>query len=107
MQLSRAGGSRLPIFVEQAKQLGASHVQVAERAIGRVDDVLVMGGDYDPVTGDDVRRLVASHRRTGSRRHDRLDRAGRSRGCSRVVRKGSRLVEVVEDVDMLPEIGDP
>ena len=42
-----------PVFVEQSKQLGTGHaVQAAERAVGRVDDVLVMGGDYDPVTGD-------------------------------------------------------
>ena len=56
-----------PVFVEQAKQLGTGHaVQVAERAVGRVDDVLVMGGDFDPVTGDDVKRLVASHRRSNA-----------------------------------------
>ena len=92
-----------PIFVEQAKQLGTGHaVQVAERAIGRVDDVLVMGGDYDPVTGDDVRRLVASHRRRGAAAtiaSTVLDDPG---GYGRVVRKGSRLVEVVEDVDASP-----
>jgi bifunctional UDP-N-acetylglucosamine pyrophosphorylase/glucosamine-1-phosphate N-acetyltransferase len=94
-----------PVFVEQAKQLGTGHaVQVAERAIGRVDDVLVMGGDYDPVTGDDVKRLVASHRRsnaTATIASTVLDEPG---GYGRVVRRGSRLVEVVEDVDASAEI---
>jgi bifunctional UDP-N-acetylglucosamine pyrophosphorylase/glucosamine-1-phosphate N-acetyltransferase len=94
-----------PIFVEQARQLGTGHaVQVAERAIGRVDDVLVMGGDFDPVTGDDVKRLVASHRRSNAAAtiaSTLLDDPG---GYGRVVRKGSRLVEVVEDIDATPEI---
>jgi bifunctional UDP-N-acetylglucosamine pyrophosphorylase/glucosamine-1-phosphate N-acetyltransferase len=94
-----------PIFVEQPKQLGTGHaVQVAERAVGRVDDVLVMGGDFDPVTGDDVKRLVASHRRSGASAtiaSTVLDDPG---GYGRVVRRGSRLVEIVEDLDASPEI---
>jgi bifunctional UDP-N-acetylglucosamine pyrophosphorylase/glucosamine-1-phosphate N-acetyltransferase len=94
-----------PVFVEQSKQLGTGHaVQVAERAVGRVDDVLVMGGDYDPVTGDDVKRLVASHRRSNAAAtiaSTVLDDPG---GYGRVVRRGSRLVEVVEDLDATPEI---
>jgi len=94
-----------PVFVEQGKQLGTGHaVQVAERAVGRVDDVLVMGGDYDPVTGDDVKRLVASHRRSNAAAtiaSTVLDDPG---GYGRVVRRGSRLVEVVEDLDATPEV---
>ena len=95
-----------PVFVEQAKQLGTGHaVQVAERAIGRVDDVLVMGGDFDPVTGDDVEALVASHRRSNAAATHRLDRARRPRrlrpGRSR---RAARLVEVVEDRRCADEI---
>jgi len=94
-----------PVFVEQTKQLGTGHaVQVAERAVGRVDDVLVMGGDYDPVTGDDVKRLIASHRRSTAAAtiaSTVLDDPG---GYGRVVRRGARLVEVVEDLDASPEI---
>ncbi len=99
------GLSPKPVFVEQSKQLGTGHaVQVAERAVGRVDDVLVMGGDYDPVTGDDVKRLVASHRRSKAAAtiaSTVLDDPG---GYGRVVRRGSRLVEVVEDVDASPQV---
>ncbi|HJR96751.1 MAG TPA: bifunctional UDP-N-acetylglucosamine diphosphorylase/glucosamine-1-phosphate N-acetyltransferase GlmU [Actinomycetota bacterium] len=94
-----------PVFVEQTRQLGTGHaVRAAERAVGRTDDVLVMGGDFDPVTGDDVKRLVASHRRSTAAAtiaSTVLDDPG---GYGRVVRRGSRLVEVVEDVDATPEI---
>jgi bifunctional UDP-N-acetylglucosamine pyrophosphorylase/glucosamine-1-phosphate N-acetyltransferase len=56
-----------PVFVEQGELLGTGHaVQVAEKAVGRVDDVLVANGDFDPVTPDDVRALLRTHRRTKS-----------------------------------------
>ena len=99
------GLSPAPVFVEQTKQLGTGHaVLAAERAVGRVDDVLVMAGDFDPVTGDGVKRLVVSHRRTNAAAtiaSTVLDDPG---GYGRVVRRGSRLVEVVEDIDATPEI---
>ena len=94
-----------PIFVEQAKQLGTGH-DAGRRARDRASRRRARDG----------RRLRPGHRRRraalgrvtsaqGSRRHDRLDRAGRSRGYGRVVRKRSRLVEVVEDVDASPRSG--
>ena len=89
-----------PVFVEQPRQLGTGHaVRVAERAVGRVSDVLVLGGDYDPVTGGDVKRLVASHRRSNAAAtiaSTVLDDPG---GYGRVVRTRTRLIEIVEDVD--------
>jgi bifunctional UDP-N-acetylglucosamine pyrophosphorylase/glucosamine-1-phosphate N-acetyltransferase len=94
-----------PVFVDQPRQLGTGHaVRVAERAVGRVDDVLVMGGDYDPVTGADVRRLMGTHRRARSVAtiaSTELDDPG---GYGRVVRNGVRLVEIVEDVDASPAV---
>jgi bifunctional UDP-N-acetylglucosamine pyrophosphorylase / glucosamine-1-phosphate N-acetyltransferase len=94
-----------PVFVEQTRQLGTGHaVRVAERAVGRVRDVLVMGGDYDPVTGDDVKRLIASHRRSNASAtiaSTVLDDPG---GYGRVVRVRTRLIEIVEDVDATPEV---
>ncbi|TMK93491.1 MAG: hypothetical protein E6G37_06405 [Actinobacteria bacterium] len=66
-----------PVFVEQAKQLGTGHaVLVARRAVGRVDDVLVANGDYDPVRPEDVRALVRHHRRADSVRGDPPDQRG-------------------------------
>ena len=50
-----------PVFVEQAEQLGTGHaVLEAEQAVGRAQDVIVVGGDFDPVTGDDLKRLVSA-----------------------------------------------
>jgi bifunctional UDP-N-acetylglucosamine pyrophosphorylase / glucosamine-1-phosphate N-acetyltransferase len=89
-----------PVFVEQAKQLGTGDaVRVAQRAVGRVDDVLVMGGDYDPVTPEGVRRLMATHRRSGAAATIASTDLSDPTTYGRVVRDGSRLVEIVEEVD--------
>src|SRR5688572_31845437 len=56
-----------PVFVEQAEQLGTGHAaQLAEKAVGKVDDVLVANGDFDPITAVELKKLLASHRRTGA-----------------------------------------
>jgi bifunctional UDP-N-acetylglucosamine pyrophosphorylase / glucosamine-1-phosphate N-acetyltransferase len=94
-----------PVFVEQPRPLGTGDaVRVTREAVGRADDVLVIGGDFDPVSGDDVRRLMASHRRGSAAAtiaSTVLDDPG---GYGRMVRRGSRLVEIVEEVDADPEI---
>jgi bifunctional UDP-N-acetylglucosamine pyrophosphorylase / glucosamine-1-phosphate N-acetyltransferase len=87
-----------PVFVEQAEQLGTGHaVLVAEAAVGRVSDVLIANGDFDPVRPDDVRRLLRLHRRSASAASvltTELDEPGR---YARVVRAGSRIERVIED----------
>ncbi|MBA3737180.1 MAG: bifunctional UDP-N-acetylglucosamine diphosphorylase/glucosamine-1-phosphate N-acetyltransferase GlmU [Actinobacteria bacterium] len=89
-----------PVFVEQAEQLGTGHaVQLAEKAVGKVDDVLVANGDFDPITTTDLRKLLTSHRRTGAAvtlGSTVLDEPG---GYGRVVREGSRVVDVIEGRD--------
>ena len=94
-----------PVFAEQARPLGTGDaVRAAKTAVGRVDDVLVIGGDFDPVTGEDVRRLMASHRRgsaVATMASTLLDDPG---GYGRMVRQGSRFVEIVEEVDADPRI---
>jgi bifunctional UDP-N-acetylglucosamine pyrophosphorylase/glucosamine-1-phosphate N-acetyltransferase len=94
-----------PVFAEQPKPLGTGDaVRAAQRSVGRADDVLVIGGDFDPITGDDVRRLMASHRRgsaVATIASTVLDDPG---GYGRMVRSGSRLVEIVEEVDADPEV---
>jgi bifunctional UDP-N-acetylglucosamine pyrophosphorylase / glucosamine-1-phosphate N-acetyltransferase len=94
-----------PVFVEQPRRLGTGDAVAAAAArFGRVDDVLVVGGDYDPVTPEGVRALVAAHRRTHAAAtvaSTELDDPGT---YGRVVREGGRLVEIVEDADATPEI---
>jgi bifunctional UDP-N-acetylglucosamine pyrophosphorylase / glucosamine-1-phosphate N-acetyltransferase len=94
-----------PVFVEQAEQLGTGHaVQLAEDAVGKTADVLVANGDFDPIVPADVKKLLASHRRTGAAvtlGSTILDRPG---GYGRVVRDGRRVVDVLEGRDASPEI---
>jgi bifunctional UDP-N-acetylglucosamine pyrophosphorylase/glucosamine-1-phosphate N-acetyltransferase len=97
------GISPEPVFVEQGEPLGTGHaVLVAEKAVGRVDEVLVANGDFDPVTPEDVRALLRLHRRTRSAATvitAELERPGR---YSRIVREGTRLVAIVEGSDAPP-----
>jgi bifunctional UDP-N-acetylglucosamine pyrophosphorylase/glucosamine-1-phosphate N-acetyltransferase len=94
-----------PVFVEQAEQLGTGHaVQLVEKAVGKVDDVLVANGDFDPITPADLRRLLASHRRTGSAvtlGSTVVDEPG---GYGRVVREGPRVADVIEGRDAAPAV---
>jgi bifunctional UDP-N-acetylglucosamine pyrophosphorylase / glucosamine-1-phosphate N-acetyltransferase len=94
-----------PVFVEQAEQLGTGHaVQLAEHAVGKVDDVLVANGDFDPFSPADLKKLLSSHRRTGAAvtlGSTVLDRPG---GYGRVVRQGSRVTDVIEGRDAPPSV---
>ena len=94
------GISPTPAFVEQAEQLGTGDaVRRAEEAVGRADDVLVANGDFDPITPADLRKILASHRRTGAAvtlGSTVLDRPG---AYGRVVRDGPRVTDVIEGRD--------
>ncbi len=94
-----------PVFVEQAEQLGTGHaVQLAEKAVGKVDDVLVANGDFDPITPADLRKVLATHRRTAAAvtlGSTVLDEPG---GYGRVVREGSRVIDVIEGRDATPAV---
>jgi bifunctional UDP-N-acetylglucosamine pyrophosphorylase / glucosamine-1-phosphate N-acetyltransferase len=92
-----------PVFVEQEQQLGTGHaVAAAEKAVGRSSDVLVLGGDYDPIMPDDVKRLVATHRRKKAAATIATAEVDDARGYGRVIRDGDRLIEIVEHADATP-----
>lgn len=92
-----------PIFVEQAEQLGTGHaVLQAERAVGRVGDVLVANGDLDPVRPADVRALLRTHRRRRAAASVIVTEIDEPGGYGRVIRDGDRLVRVVEQADATP-----
>lgn len=89
-----------PTFVVQEEPLGTGHAVLAARgAVGRADDVLVVGGDYDPVTPDDVRALLRLHRRTGSAASILTAEVDEPKGYARIVRDGTRLLDIVEGSD--------
>jgi bifunctional UDP-N-acetylglucosamine pyrophosphorylase / glucosamine-1-phosphate N-acetyltransferase len=92
-----------PVFVEQAEQLGTGHaVLAAERAVGRADDVLVLGGDYDPITREDVAKLVRIHRRRTVAATIATAEVDDPGGYGRAIRDGNRLVGIVEHADATP-----
>jgi bifunctional UDP-N-acetylglucosamine pyrophosphorylase/glucosamine-1-phosphate N-acetyltransferase len=89
-----------PVFVEQEEALGTGHAAAAaEEAVRRADDVLVLPGDDPLVRSQDVRAVLATHRRTGAAATIAVTEVDDPRGYARVVRKGNRLSGlVVEDV---------
>jgi bifunctional UDP-N-acetylglucosamine pyrophosphorylase/glucosamine-1-phosphate N-acetyltransferase len=92
-----------PVFVEQSEQLGTGHaVAAAEAAVGRSADVLVLGGDYDPITAEDVKALVRTHRRRKGAATIASAEVEDPGGYGRVIREGDRLVEIVEHADATP-----
>jgi bifunctional UDP-N-acetylglucosamine pyrophosphorylase/glucosamine-1-phosphate N-acetyltransferase len=94
-----------PVFVDQGEALGTGHaVLAAERAVGRASEVLVVGGDYDPVTPDDVRALLRLHRRTGSAASILTADVSNPGRLARVIRDGTRLVQIVEGTEATPEL---
>jgi bifunctional UDP-N-acetylglucosamine pyrophosphorylase/glucosamine-1-phosphate N-acetyltransferase len=89
-----------PVFVEQTELLGTGHaVLAAQRAVGRASDVLVAGGDFDPIAGDDVKRLVHTHRRTKSAATIFVTELDEPGGYARVMHGRGRLQRIVEGVD--------
>jgi bifunctional UDP-N-acetylglucosamine pyrophosphorylase/glucosamine-1-phosphate N-acetyltransferase len=89
-----------PVFVEQPRQLGtANAVLVAKSAVGRVDDVLVANGDFDPVRPEDVRSMVRRHRRVGATVTIASTELRNPGTYQRIVREGRRVIDVVEGTD--------
>ena len=76
----RGASPRRPVFVDpDGEQLGTGHaVLAAEDAVGSVDDVLVLGGDFDPVRPATSGRLVGLHRRSKAAPTIAIDRARRA-----------------------------
>jgi len=96
-----------PVFIRQEEQLGTGHaVLAAEKAVGSVEEVLVLGGDFDPVTPEDVRALLRTHRRTGSAASIVIADVDEPGSYARLVRRGNRVLDVVEGTDAPRELLD-
>ncbi|HEY7659409.1 MAG TPA: bifunctional UDP-N-acetylglucosamine diphosphorylase/glucosamine-1-phosphate N-acetyltransferase GlmU [Actinomycetota bacterium] len=89
-----------PVFVDEGAALGTGHaVLAAESAVGRAREVLVIGGDFDPIEPADVRRLMGVHRRTRSAASILTTEVPNPGSYARVVREGNRLLSIVEGSD--------
>jgi bifunctional UDP-N-acetylglucosamine pyrophosphorylase/glucosamine-1-phosphate N-acetyltransferase len=89
-----------PVFIDQGEPLGTGHaVQVTEQAVAGADEVLVMAGDQPLVTGDHVRSLLRTHRRTKSAATIMTTWLEDPKGFGRVIREGDQLAEIAEDTD--------
>jgi bifunctional UDP-N-acetylglucosamine pyrophosphorylase / glucosamine-1-phosphate N-acetyltransferase len=94
-----------PVFVEQAKQLGTGHaVLIAKTAVGRVDDVLIANGDFDPVLPADVRAIIRHHRRSGTAVTIASTELTDPGTYARIIRNGRRVVDVIEGRDAPPDV---
>jgi bifunctional UDP-N-acetylglucosamine pyrophosphorylase / glucosamine-1-phosphate N-acetyltransferase len=99
-EVSSWGLTPRPVFVEQAKQLGTAHaVLTVKTAVGRVDDVLVANGDFDPVFPEDLRAIVRRHRRVGATVTIASTELRNPGTYQRIVREGGRVIDVVEGTD--------
>ena len=59
----------------------------------------MVGGDFDPVTGDDLKRLVSAHRRNAGAAAIFVTELDEPGGYARVVHERGRLVAIVEGTD--------
>lgn len=100
----RAWDLGLPVrFVDQGEMLGTGHaVMVAERAVGRAEDVLVLPGDNPLITGDMLRGLLRLHRRTGPAATMLAAEVEDPTGYWRMIREGDRFLRAVDEAEATP-----
>jgi bifunctional UDP-N-acetylglucosamine pyrophosphorylase/glucosamine-1-phosphate N-acetyltransferase len=94
----RAWDPPLPVrFAHQDEPLGTGHaVMVAERAVGRPDDVLVLPGDEPLVTVDQLRALLRVLRRRDVAAAVQVTVPDDPRAFTSVIREGNRFVRMDE-----------
>lgn len=97
-------------FVDQGEMLGTGHaLMVAERAVGRAAEVLVIPGDEPLVTTRQLRDLVRIRRRRDAAAVVQTTIAADPSGFGRVVREGQELVRITEGTEAArrdPSIGE-
>lgn len=93
------------VFVDQGAPLGTGHaVMAAEGATRGFDEVLVLAGADPLVTGEQLRRLLGTHRRRRAAATLLSTTVPDPTGYGRIVRENGRLVEIAEETDASPEI---
>jgi len=94
-----------PVFVDQREMLGTGHaVMAAEQAVGRARDVLVLPGDEPLVDAEQVRDILAMHRRRDVAAVIQTSVPTNARGFARVIRDGrGEFVRLAEGSDATKE----
>jgi bifunctional UDP-N-acetylglucosamine pyrophosphorylase / glucosamine-1-phosphate N-acetyltransferase len=100
----RSWGIRFPVrFIDQGEMLGTGHaVMVAERAVGRADDVLVLPGDNPLVSPVMLRDLLRLHRRAGPAATMLCASVDDPSGYWRMIREGDRFLRAVDEAEASP-----
>ncbi|MFL5738312.1 MAG: bifunctional UDP-N-acetylglucosamine diphosphorylase/glucosamine-1-phosphate N-acetyltransferase GlmU [Actinomycetota bacterium] len=94
-----------PVFVDQGTPLGTGHaVLVAEDAVRRADEVVVLPGDEALVTGPMLKAVLRRHRRRKATATVQTTELSDAKGFARVVRDGDRLLRLAEDASTDPEV---
>jgi bifunctional UDP-N-acetylglucosamine pyrophosphorylase / glucosamine-1-phosphate N-acetyltransferase len=91
----------LPLrYVDQGEPQGTGHaVLVAEEAVGRADEVLVVSGDEPLLTGTQLRDLLRLHRRRGGAGTVQTTVPSDPSGFGRVIREGREFIRIAEGSD--------
>jgi bifunctional UDP-N-acetylglucosamine pyrophosphorylase/glucosamine-1-phosphate N-acetyltransferase len=94
-----------PVFVDQGTPLGTGHaVLVAEDAMKRADEVLVLPGDEALVSGAMLKSVLRRHHRRRAAATVQTVLLDDAKGFARVVREGDRLLDLAEDGSADPDI---
>ena len=93
-----------PVFVDQGEPLGTGHaVMVAETAVGRASEVLVLPGDNPLIEGEMLAGTMRTHRKLQAAATMLTTELPDAKGYGRIVRDRSRFVRIAEDRDATPE----
>ena len=92
-----------PIFVDQGTPMGTGHaVMVAESAVGKATEVLVLPGDNPLIAGAMLSDTMRVHRRKRATATVQTAELPDARGYGRIIRNGSDFVRIAEDRDATP-----
>jgi bifunctional UDP-N-acetylglucosamine pyrophosphorylase/glucosamine-1-phosphate N-acetyltransferase len=87
-------------FVDQGAMLGTGHaVMVAERAVRRAEDVVVLPGDNPLITGIMLRDLLRLHRRARAAATMLAASVEDPTGYWRMIREGDRFLRAVDEAE--------
>lgn len=93
-----------PIFVDQGTPMGTGHaVMVAEKAVGKVRDVLVLPGDNPLVEGHMLAATMRTHRRRKAAATMLTTELPDASGYGRILRDGKEFIRIAEDREATPE----